>query len=318
MDRPLAVGDGQGADMDSDFIYRDARAEDRSEVLAFTTHTWDFGDYIGEVYDDWLNDPAGRFIVAYESGTGRIAAIDKLSFFGAGQAWFEGLRVNPEFRGRGLATRTQRYMIAEAKRLGVRTIRFLTLVTNQPLHVMAYRDGFHMRFVVRDWRGATDSSAGAHDGLDTTALREATQVEAPALFAWWQRAAFYATCGLVHHNWQYGESSLEEWQHAAGEGYLLVSAGYEEGATTPPPIVLVRPNKYSEASTSWTVGAIAAPFGGTSALICGLKQKAVERDVSEIGGLFADTFELYNGLKAALMNPDPDEERLCLFELTLR
>ncbi len=320
MDGSLTSHDLHRCGAPNDFIYRDARAEDRAEVLAFTAHTWDFGDYIGEVYDEWLADKVGRFVVVEEAGTGRIAAIDKLSFFAPGEAWFEGLRVNPEFRARGLGTRTQRYMIEEAARLGARTIRFLTLIVNHPIHIMAYRDGFRMRFVVRDWRGNTDTArdSNAEPEAKQITLRQATADEAPALFDRWQRGASYATCGLVHHNWQYGTSSVAEWQRAACEGHLFVSDAYEAaGAAFAPSLVLVRPNKYSEVGTSWTVAALAAPFGSTAALIEALKRKAAQAGISEIGGLFSDTVELYSGLEIAGMEPDPDDERLCLFELRL-
>src|SRR5437868_12964361 len=114
----------------SAFVFRDALGSDRGEVLALTANTWEDGDYIQWVYDDWVGDAMGRFLVAVESASERVAAIDKLSFLSPTEAWFEGLRVHPDYRGRGLASSLQRYMIGEARRLGAETVRFVTVVDN--------------------------------------------------------------------------------------------------------------------------------------------------------------------------------------------
>ena len=53
-----------------EYLCRDARPEDKAEVLALTAHTWEFGDYIQYVFDDWLADPQGRFLVAEEQASG--------------------------------------------------------------------------------------------------------------------------------------------------------------------------------------------------------------------------------------------------------
>ena len=62
------------------FLVRDVRESDREAVLALTAKTWDFGDYIKWVFDDWLNDTKGRFLAAEHSETEKLAAIDKMTF----------------------------------------------------------------------------------------------------------------------------------------------------------------------------------------------------------------------------------------------
>ena len=135
-----------------EYIYRDVRPEDKAEVLAFTAHTWEFGDDIQYVFDDWLADTTGRFLVAQEQTSHRIVAIDKLTMLSPTEAWFEGLRVHPDFRGRGLAGRLQKYMLAEAARLGAQAVRLTTLATNTPVHLACYRDGFTLKAIFRFWK----------------------------------------------------------------------------------------------------------------------------------------------------------------------
>src|SRR5213082_2789620 len=43
---------------------RPAQPEDREAVLAFCQHTWEWGDYIAFVWDEWLHDKQGVLFVA--------------------------------------------------------------------------------------------------------------------------------------------------------------------------------------------------------------------------------------------------------------
>jgi N-acetylglutamate synthase-like GNAT family acetyltransferase len=81
-------------------IFRPARPEDKPRVLEITAHTWSDGDYIPEVWDDWLADPKGEFTVAELDGV--VVALAKLTSLGQDQWWLEGLRVDPERRLKGI------------------------------------------------------------------------------------------------------------------------------------------------------------------------------------------------------------------------
>ncbi len=68
------------------------------------------GDYIHDVFDDWLAERAGEFTAALIDD--QVVAIAKLSDLGDGEWWFEGLRVDPDFRRRGIAAALNRYHVA--------------------------------------------------------------------------------------------------------------------------------------------------------------------------------------------------------------
>ncbi len=310
-----------------DFLVRDVRQSDRAEVMEFTANTWDFGDYIEYVFDDWLNDPSGRFLVAEDPHSGRIAAIDKLSFLSPTEAWFEGLRVNPAFRGRGLGAGFQTYMIGEARKLGARTIRFITNITNHQVHRMAYHDGFSMQLVVRFWKwvdnGAeigeiaeTGESKTAPSGPSTTKLRAASPDEAPLLYDWWRRASSHSTRDLLHENWSYKETSADEWTQRAADGCLLVAADAELSEAVPP-TVLLRAGRSDTEEIAWVLSAVTALGADWGPLMRGLLRYARQRGVREVNGLLPDTLEVYSGLTKAGFTPDTDDERLCLFALDI-
>jgi len=301
-----------------EYLVRDARAEDKAGVLELTAHTWEFGDYIQYVFDDWLADRHGRFLVAEELALGRIVAIDKLSMLSPTEAWFEGLRVHPDFRGRGLASRLQRYMIGEAARLGAQAVRLTTLATNRPVHLACYRDGFTLKCVVRFWKWEDgEAGEGADEASPAYKLRYATPEEAPTLYEWWRRAAAFRTAGLAHHSWSFAQTSAAEWEAAALGQRLLVREDVPIDLNDMPyATALVRSDTNHTDEPIWVLSALTALGEEWSHLMRGLVNAAREAGIREINGLQPDLHDMYVGLKLAGFACDGDEDRLCLFELS--
>src|SRR5690242_13725158 len=100
---------------------RPARPEDREAVLAFCRNTWEWGDYIEHVWDEWLTDPDGRLFVATVDG--RPAGISHLAMVTKTDAWLEGLRVDPQFRQQGLARALDDAVLLEAMQRGAKYAR---------------------------------------------------------------------------------------------------------------------------------------------------------------------------------------------------
>ncbi len=70
-------------------------------MLSFCERTWQWGDYIGDVWDQWVADPAGALLLATVGD--QAAGVGKVTMISRSEAWLEGLRVNPAFRGHGVA-----------------------------------------------------------------------------------------------------------------------------------------------------------------------------------------------------------------------
>ncbi|HYP40777.1 MAG TPA: GNAT family N-acetyltransferase [Chloroflexia bacterium] len=326
MDRPLSPSNPMNPLVSSEsrvdfpgFTLRDATLEDKAQVLQFTAKTWEFGDYIEYVYDDWLADTTGRFIVLEEEATGRIAAIDKLSFQSPEEAWFEGLRVNPDFRGHGLAGKLQKYMIEQSRAYDAHTLRFITLSSNKPVHRMAYRDGFSLLSIIRFWKWRTDFPGGDPQDAEAYKLRKALPGEAPLLLQWWRRTSAYATAGLAHLNWSFGSSSTDEWVEAAEKGRLLIPQDTRVAdAVMPVPTLLLLDGQDDNGKPAWVLSAVTALDDEWALLLLGLCAHAQEQGIVEINGLLPDTIDATLGLRAAGFKGDSDNERLCLFELDLK
>lgn len=100
---------------------RPAQAEDRDTVLAFCAHTWTWGDYIERVWDIWLNDANGMiFVVTLD---GQPVGMTHMLMVSPIDAWLEGLRIDPNFRQRGLVKELNQASITEAIRRGATHVR---------------------------------------------------------------------------------------------------------------------------------------------------------------------------------------------------
>ena len=124
----------------NDLNIRLACLADEAAVRELSSHIWEGEDYIPETFADWVADPVGRFYLVLD-GT-RLAGFGKLSRLTAGEWWLEGLRVHPDFRGRGVARVLHDYAVALADEIGAGVLRFATASTNQATHHLATSTGF--------------------------------------------------------------------------------------------------------------------------------------------------------------------------------
>lgn len=113
---------------------------DRAGMEAIAAQTWDGNDYLPTVLDEWFNDPDGAFnVITYQE---QIVCLGKLTKLGAGEWWMEGLRVHPDFQGRGLARIMHHYMVAQVRQMGSGIVRFATANDNYAVNLLANETGF--------------------------------------------------------------------------------------------------------------------------------------------------------------------------------
>ncbi|MCF2207087.1 GNAT family N-acetyltransferase [Halobacterium salinarum] len=92
--------------MSGELTVRQARLSDHEAVTAFTSDTWaerrDNGDYIPQIFEEWVatDGPRQRTFVA-DAGDD-IAGIVQFVQLSAHEAWAQGMRTNPEYRGSGV------------------------------------------------------------------------------------------------------------------------------------------------------------------------------------------------------------------------
>ncbi len=124
-------------------------------MLAFCVNTFSWGDYVGEVWDQWLADPNGHLLVAELEGL--PVAIQYVYFPGEGEAYLQGMRVDPAVRGRGIATAMLEAGLALARQRGARVVRLLTKPDNEATHRMMEAASFRHAIAFTDLRAAPDA-----------------------------------------------------------------------------------------------------------------------------------------------------------------
>lgn len=230
---------------------RRAVPADREMVLAFATSTWDGWDYIPQVWEDWVADEVGAFLVGTaepgpdqealtdRDGTplqpGQVVAITHLAMLSPTEAWVEGIRVDPRVRGMDVATDLQAGVLAAAREAGATVVRYVTGQVNEGSLRLGARHGllpvawlrFHGREREDDRVGATGTAAV--EAALAAAERDGVLLRDPAEAGpWFARLVadptFRAGHGLYEHT-SWAQEALTEHKladrTAAGEVLAL-------------------------------------------------------------------------------------------------
>ena len=158
------------------FDIRPARPEDREAVLAFCTHTWEWGDYIEYVWDEWLHDPQGTLFVA--TSDGRPVGVAHMRMLNTTESWFEGLRVDPALRQQGIASALYDAQLKEAIRRGATTARLITESTNASAIRLLERASMHRVGAYAPYRAIPVTTPSKREyGLEKPTLATAADLE---------------------------------------------------------------------------------------------------------------------------------------------
>lgn len=208
-------------------VVRAARAEDKANVLAFCQNTWSWGDYIAEVWDDWLTYPHGQLIVGlvdnHPVGVLHVALIDD-------SAWMEGLRVHPDFRRKGVASAMDRAGRAFARERGCRTARLATGINNtagqRSFESLSYRRVAQFN----EWE--TEMAAA-----DFSNWRIANEDDTTEIMAQWNHSTIrLASYSLIpNSNWRWTELTEERLHekirssqvHCSEHGFAILAPSFD-------------------------------------------------------------------------------------------
>jgi GNAT superfamily N-acetyltransferase len=120
--------------------FRPMRREDKPAVLALARRIWEGSDYLPRVFDAWVDGPgyfAAAFLEETFVGCGRLMPFDRR------RAWLEGLRVSPEFQGRGLGREMSLHLFRTGKTRGFEELLFSTYFSNTSSIRISEQAGFH-------------------------------------------------------------------------------------------------------------------------------------------------------------------------------
>ncbi len=188
---------------------RPALPMDKTGVLELVANIWDGHDYIPYVWDDWMADPAGQMVVA--EYLGKIVGLCRLTWLTDGEWWLEGLRVHPEFGGRGFGAHLFEHCLRLWEQQAGRIVRLMTSHKNVVVHHLCDRLGFHkiggLAFVGAPVLDEPVNSLEPLSAEDVSAALELLQQNPPLAY------------GLVDYCWKFGAPSADLLMHSAADGH---------------------------------------------------------------------------------------------------
>jgi GNAT superfamily N-acetyltransferase len=139
--------------------------------MSFIKDVWGGHDYIPSVWDDWIKDKDNEMYVVEVDGV--PVGMNRLRFLEDGSAWFEGVRVHPDYRGRGLASMLGANSMKVARESGAKVFRLTSGSRNRTAHRQIARIEFEevARFSVYEPTGLTKPRSGARRATSDDASR---------------------------------------------------------------------------------------------------------------------------------------------------
>jgi len=121
-------------------LVRPARESDTPDMLEVTRNIWEGHDYVPLEWANWLVEPHGKLLVAEYQG--RVIGLGKLTRLHEQDWWLQGLRVHPDYEGRGVATQITGAMVSEWQAQGGGALRLATSSQRFPVHHLCEHLGF--------------------------------------------------------------------------------------------------------------------------------------------------------------------------------
>ncbi len=153
---------------------RPARPSDRAPLMSFIKDVWGGHDYIPNVWDHWLGDPKGKMFVVEVDGV--PVGMNRVRFLEDGTAWFEGARVHPAFRGKGLATMLGENSMRLAEESGVRVFRLTSGSRNRTAHRQIARIKFEERTRFSVYEPSKRMRLQAGRGVDKSGVSDLARI----------------------------------------------------------------------------------------------------------------------------------------------
>lgn len=185
--------------------FRHAKQSDKEDVLRFCTNTFEWGDYIEEVWDVWYSDPNGYLMIAEKNEM--IAAVSHAYVCpNRNRIWLEGIRVNPDFRRRSIGTELIKKMVQYGKKQGAQEAAGLVSVKNVASQAMMEKNGF---VVTSRWIYC-NSSTNVHQEPDNGQAKIATLKDKEVMRSYLKQSQiFRAAAENYAHLWRWYHLHLD-------------------------------------------------------------------------------------------------------------
>jgi GNAT superfamily N-acetyltransferase len=149
---------------------RRATHDDYEGVKAFTEDLWEDrgGDYIPRIYHDWLEDDDEDHKKTFLADAGDdVAGIVQAVVLSPDEAWFQGMRVNPDYQRQGLSGRLNEACFDWAREQGASVGRIMIFSWNAASLGAARKGGFQPATEFRFAHPEPDPDAAGPDAVSS-------------------------------------------------------------------------------------------------------------------------------------------------------
>jgi len=216
---------------------RSATREDIPAIVAFTTDTFAWGDYVPEAIGEWIDDPDAMTMVAVMDG--EPVAVARTVLLTPTEAWGHGVRVRPDLRGHGVAGELTNALLEWTGQMGAQVVRLL--IEDDNAASICHVDKVGLRRTVRLLRAtravgeatANPQGNGVKRGPSAIRAKRGNVRDVPLVMASWNASDIgRAMRGLVGFGWRFHTlraADIEEAAHTAslwevGSSWAITSA----------------------------------------------------------------------------------------------
>lgn len=215
--------------MSTEIHIRQAEPDDYEAVVGFTSETWadrKSSDYIPHIYHEWIAGDGDRQRTFVADAGDDIAGICQGVILTEHEAWAQGMRVNPDFRGEGLSTKLNDALFAWAREQGATVCRNMVFSWNVAGLGGSRAAGFDPRTEFRWAHPEPDIDASPDSDYEILTNPDTA-------WSYWQRsAARDSLSGLaldMDESWAVSELTRKRLQRAADETRVFAVKRVGEG-----------------------------------------------------------------------------------------
>ena len=199
---------------------RPARPTDKDSLAPWTTHTFAWGDYVVDSFDDWLIQSNSLVLVAADD-TDAPVAVARGVLLSPDELWLQGVRVHPEWRRLGIASDLGIKLQQWGSDHGAKVALLMTEDWNAAARDQVSAVGFRE---TAGWVRAFKATSHSGHGVPAESrrrLRRASMGEAsPAYMAWARSELARAGRRMLSISWQWRRLRPDDLERAAEHGAL--------------------------------------------------------------------------------------------------
>lgn len=224
-------------------VIRGAQPGDLDAVAAFTSGTFEWGDYVTDSFLEWLDNDQSSVLVAERDGD--VVAMCRVVLLAPREIWLHAARVHSEHRRQGIGRVLNEASLQWGRARGAVVARLMVEESNEAAQLQVEAAGYRR---VAEWFHATKSvldTARRRDGpglREPEPLRPAPAQEVDGAYMSWSTSELArAAHGLIGERWHMRHMTVDDVYSAvrdralweAPSGWVMIQRDGEDSAWVP-------------------------------------------------------------------------------------